>query len=132
MTETPVVSVMLVVPDAAAAIAWYRDALGATELWDLGGVAGLSLGGAAFFLHEVTPHNPLETSPAGTTHVRVELFTDAPEDVIARAAAAGATAVSEVVTHEMPWGARRQGRFTDPFGHKWSMGDRSPLKPFPG
>ena len=43
MTEEPasppVISVMLIVPDAAAAVAWYKTALGATELWDLGGVA---------------------------------------------------------------------------------------------
>ena len=34
------ISVMLIVPDAEAAVAWYKEALGATELWNLGGVAG--------------------------------------------------------------------------------------------
>ena len=34
------ISIMLIVPDADAAIAWYRDALGAVVAWDLGGVAG--------------------------------------------------------------------------------------------
>ncbi|NMO51627.1 VOC family protein [Actinoplanes sp. TBRC 11911] len=29
------ISVMLAVPDAASASAWYRRALGATELWTL-------------------------------------------------------------------------------------------------
>jgi hypothetical protein len=33
----PVISVMLAVPDAAAAARWYAPGLGATELWDLGG-----------------------------------------------------------------------------------------------
>jgi catechol 2,3-dioxygenase-like lactoylglutathione lyase family enzyme len=37
----PVISVMLAVPDAAAAARWYARGLGATELWDLGGVVGL-------------------------------------------------------------------------------------------
>jgi catechol 2,3-dioxygenase-like lactoylglutathione lyase family enzyme len=37
----PVISVMLAVPDAAAAARWYSEALGATELWNLGGVVGL-------------------------------------------------------------------------------------------
>lgn len=47
------ISVMLIVPDAEAAVAWYKGALGATELWNLGGVAGLEIEGAPFFLHEV-------------------------------------------------------------------------------
>ena len=56
-------SVMLIVSDADAALAWYKDALGATELWNLGGVAGLEINGAPFFLHEVNPGNPAERSP---------------------------------------------------------------------
>jgi PhnB protein len=39
------ISVMLIVADADAAVAWYKDALGANELWNLGGVAGLEIGG---------------------------------------------------------------------------------------
>ena len=37
----PVISVMLAVTDAPAAIAWYERALGATVLWSVGSVAGL-------------------------------------------------------------------------------------------
>jgi hypothetical protein len=48
----PVISVMLAVPDAAAAARWYAPGLGATELWDLGGVVGLTVEGAPFFLGE--------------------------------------------------------------------------------
>jgi uncharacterized glyoxalase superfamily protein PhnB len=123
------ISVMLIVPDADAAVAWYKDALGATELWDLGGVAGLEIGGAPVFLHEVNPENPAETSPgqAGVTSVRVEMFTDDPDGVIERAVAAGATAGASIEDHRTPWGTHRQGGFTDPFGHRWSVGDRSPL-----
>ncbi|GHH29710.1 hypothetical protein GCM10017774_06130 [Lentzea cavernae] len=117
---------MLIVPDADAAVAWYRAALGATELWNLGGVAGLEIGGAPFFVHQVTPGNAAESSPDGVTSVRVELFADDPDGIVARAVAAGATG-SAVVDHEMPWGTHRQGGFTDPFGHRWSVGDRSPL-----
>jgi PhnB protein len=123
------ISVMLIVPDADAAVAWYRDALGARELWNLGGVAGLHVAGAPFFLHEINPGNPTETSPdrAGATSVRIELFADDPDAFIQRAVAAGATSGAAVVEHEMPWGTHRQGGFVDPFGHKWSVGDRSPL-----
>jgi PhnB protein len=124
----PVISVMLIVPDADAAVAWYRTALGAEELWNLGGVAGLQIGGAPFFLHENNPANPAESSPTGVTSVRVEVFTDDPDTVIARAVAAGAVAGSPVVDHQVPWGTHRQGGFTDPFGHRWSVGDRSPLR----
>src|SRR5689334_23837079 len=88
-----VISVMLIVPDADAAIAWYRTALGAVELWNLGGVAGLELGGAPFFLHEVNPHNPAENSPGevGITSTRIEVFVDDPDAFVAHAVAAGAT-----------------------------------------
>ncbi len=44
--DRPVISVMLAVPDAAAAAQWYAQALGATELWNLGGVVGLTVAGA--------------------------------------------------------------------------------------
>jgi PhnB protein len=126
------ISVMLIVPDARAAVAWYEDALGATRLWDLGGVAGLIVGGAPFFLHEVNRENPAETSPAqaGVTSTRIEVFLDDPDGFIARAIAAGATGGSKITDHEMPWGTHRQGGFQDPFGHKWSVGDRSPLRSY--
>ena len=121
------ISVMLIVPDADAALAWYRDALGATQLWNLGGVAGLEVGGAPFFLHQTNPDNPFESSPGPVTSVRIEVFTDDPDGFVARAVAAGAELRSAVVDHHVPWRTHRQGGFTDPFGHKWSVGDRSPL-----
>jgi uncharacterized glyoxalase superfamily protein PhnB len=126
----PALSVMLIVPETEPAIAWYKEALGAQELWNLGGVAGLHIAGAPFFLHEVNPGNPAETSPdrAGVTSVRVELFLDDPDAFVARALTAGGEPGSPVVDHETPWGKHRQGGFRDPFGHKWSVGDRSPLR----
>lgn len=125
----PLISVMLIVPDAAAAIAWYRGALGASLLWDLGGVAGLQIGGAPFFVHEAVPGRVHEPSPAeaGMTTTRIEVFADDPDALVARAASAGATDVQTVHDHELPWGVHRQGGFSDPFGHRWSVGDRTPL-----
>ncbi|MGN6167758.1 MAG: VOC family protein [Solirubrobacteraceae bacterium] len=131
--QPPHISLMLIVPDAEVAIAWYKHALGARELWNLGGVAGLEVGGAAFFLHETNPRNETEASPAqiGGTSVRVEVFLDDPDGLIERAVAAGATARPPgVQEHHLPWGTHRQGAFTDPFGHVWSVGDRSPLHRF--
>ena len=129
----PVISVMLIVPNAAAAVSWYQTALGATVLWDLGGVAGLEVSGAPFFLHETNPENPAETSPAqaGNTSARIEVFVDDPDGFIARAAAAGASDAAGVTDYQVPWGTHRQGGFSDPFGHRWSVGDRSPLRPYP-
>ncbi len=127
-------SVMLIVPDAAAAVGWYATALGASELWNLGSVAGLHLDGAPFFVHEAVPGRQSEPSPTdvGLTTTRIEVFVDEPERLIGLAAAAGATGVELPATHQAPWGAHRQGGFTDPFGHRWSVGDRTPLHAFPG
>lgn len=124
------ISVMLIVGDAEAAVAWYQRALGATELWNLGGVAGLEIEGAPFFLHEANRDNPGEDSPdrVGITSTRVELFVDDPDGVRERAIAAGASAGSEMQEHQHLWGTHRQGGFRDPFGHNWSVGDRSPLR----
>lgn len=129
LSTRPALSVMLIVPDAAAALSWYVGALGAEVIWDLGGVAALHVGGAPFLLHESVPGKAAERSPAeaGLTTTRVELFVDAPDQLITRAAEAGALAVEPVTEHAVPWGSHRQGGFTDPFGHRWSVGDHSPL-----
>jgi PhnB protein len=132
MTEEasgPVISLMLAVPDAAAAAAWYERALGATELWNLGSVIGLEVEGAPLFLAE--PEGNGWDSPAdiGTTTVRVEVFVDDPDAFVARAIEAGAQGGRDPVRdHETPWGTHRQGGFFDPFGHLWLVGDRSPLR----
>ena len=121
---------MLIVSDADEAVHWYERALGAKALWDLGGVAGLHIAGAPFFVHEAVPGKNREPSPTdiGMTTTRIELFSDEPDALIDRAAAAGATDVEPVTDHETSWGSHRQGGFTDPFGHRWSVGDRSPLR----
>lgn len=129
----PALSVMLIVSDADAAVRWYETALGAGQLWDLGGVAGLELGGAPFFIHEAVPGKGHELSPgeAGFTTTRIEVFVAAPDELIERAVQAGATDVDEATDYPTPWGTHRQGGFTDPFGHRWSVGDRTPLEQFP-
>lgn len=125
----PVLSVMLAVPDAPAAARWYAEALGASELWNLGSVVGLSVDGAPFFLGE--PENNGWDTPAAarTRTARVEVFVDDPDGFIERAVAAGADgSVDPIRDHEVPWGLHRQGGFLDPFGHLWLVGDRSPLR----
>ena len=122
------ISVMLAVPDAAAAARWYCEALGATMLWDLGGVAGLAVAGAPFFVGEPAGNGWDTPAALGSRTVRVEVFVDDPDGFIARAVLAGADgSVDEIRDHQMPWGVHRQGGFIDPFGHLWLVGDRSPL-----
>jgi uncharacterized glyoxalase superfamily protein PhnB len=120
---------MLIVSNASAAASWYKTALGAAELRNLGGVAGLHLDGAPFFLHEAVPGKTSEPSPTqvGLTTTRIELFVDDPDGFIDRAARYEATNLEHATMHETPWGAHWQGGFTDPFGHRWSLGDRTPL-----
>ncbi|WP_168207550.1 VOC family protein [Microlunatus elymi] len=126
------VSVMLIVPDTPAAVSWYKTALGAAELWNLGSVAALQLRGAPFMLHESVPGKKTEQSPieAGLTTTRIEVFVDDPDQLIGLATKAGATDIEPVTGHQAPWGTHQQGGFTDPFGHRWSIGDRSPIRQY--
>jgi len=120
---------MLAVADAGAAAAWYVDALGATELWNLGGVVGLEIEGAPFFLHE--PADGF-APPAAAVTARVEVFVADPDAFVRRAVAAGADGADDAVRdHEAPWGVHRQGGFRDPFGHVWLAGDETPLARHP-
>ncbi len=59
--------------------------------------------------------------------MRIEAFVNDPDGFIERAVNAGAVTGSPVTAHEMPWGTHRQEGFTDPFGHRWSVGDAGPL-----
>ena len=129
----PVISLMLAVPDAPTATDWYKRALGATELWNLGSVVGLEVEGAPLFLAEPANNGWDSPTAIGTTTVRVEVFVDDPDTFVERAIEAGADGrLDGMRDHQMPWGTHRQGGFFDPFGHLWLVGDRSPLSPFPG
>lgn len=46
MADSPIISSMLAVQDAPTAVSWHRQALGATEIWNLGSVVGLKIGDA--------------------------------------------------------------------------------------
>src|ERR1044071_4999275 len=126
-----IISVMLAVPNTPKAVRWYKKALGASLLWSLGSVAGLEIEGAPFFLHEPTKNGFNSPKELGATTTRIEVFVDEPDDLIARAVKAGATG-KDIRNYEAPWGIHRQGGFIDPFGHHWSVGDKSPLKRFRG
>ena len=66
----PVISLMLAVLDAPAAVEWYKQALDASVLWSLGSVAGLQIEGAPFFVAEPSKnewdsHHQLGPLPSG-------------------------------------------------------------------
>ena len=122
---------MLAVSDSAAAIEFYKKAFGAEELWQIegGGVAGMSIGGANFFLADESPeYGTRSPDRVGATTVRIELFVDDPKPVQARAVAAGAKEHNPVQEYVYPMTGPRpihrmlQGSVVDPFGHKWLIG----------
>lgn len=120
---------MLSVRGGARAVAFYRAAFGASELFriespDGAVVARLSVDGAEFWVSDESPshgnHSP-ESLGGGT--VRMILTVADPDAAFARAVSAGARSVVPV-TEEYGW---RLGRVADPFGHHWEIGH--PLAP---
>jgi len=127
--QPAVITIMVAVSDAPKAVAWYKRALGAVELWNLGSVAGLEIAGAPFFVGEPANNGWESPEKLGITSARIEVFCDDPDEFIARAVDAGANGSRDKIRdHAAPWGVHRQGGFVDPFGHIWLVGDRSPLR----
>jgi PhnB protein len=115
------ISSWIAVADAAKAVAFYRDAFGATELErteDGDGaviVAHLAIDGADFWVQ----HEPgLDPRPVEGEAIRMILSVDDPDTVYGRAVAAGATAITPMYEGH-GW---RIGRIADPSGHHWEIG----------
>jgi PhnB protein len=123
---------MLAVRGGKSAVDFYKKAFGAEVLWQLGKgniVAGLSIGGAPFFLADESPDfGTRGPSGAGFTTVRIELFVEDPVAVHKKAVAAGAVDRSPVEHHEFETAGAKpirrmlQGAVIDPFGHMWLIG----------
>jgi PhnB protein len=109
-----------------AAVDFYRDAFGATELHRVGGtdedeaiVAQLAVGDAVFWVHDEAPeHGNHSPEGVGGATVRLTLIVDDPDAVHARAVELGAEELASV-HDEHGW---RLGRIRDPFGHPWEIG----------
>jgi PhnB protein len=115
----------LAVDDAAKAIDWYKQALGATELFRMDGPGGtighaeLKIGDSVVLLADPFPQ--ASTRPPkelGGTTASLMLYVEDVDAIVNRAADAGATVTMEVA--DQFWGDRF-GSFTDPFGHSWSI-----------
>ena len=111
------------VDSAAAAVAFYEAAFGATVVHRVGEgddiVAQLTIGDAAFWVGAASPAMKRLSPRAidGATG-RTLLLVDQPEALLERAVHAGATETSPI-TEEHGW---RLGRIVDPFGHEWEIG----------
>lgn len=115
---------MLSVRRGAKAIAFYKAAFGAGELFRLDSesgavVARLSVGAAEFWVADESPEH-LNFSPEslGGGSVRMVMIVEDPDAAFERAVAAGAAVVSPV-GNQYGW---RLGRIVDPFGHHWEIG----------
>lgn len=115
---------MLSVRNGANAVAFYKSAFGAEELFlldDAGAVvAQLSVGGAVFWLADESPqHFNFSPETVGGSTVRLVIIVDDPDSLFERAIAAGAKVVWPVADQPYHW---RVGRIVDPFGHHWEIG----------
>jgi len=118
----------LSVRDGEQAVAFYKAAFGATEVYRLdvpeggGVVVRLSVAGAEFWVSgessEDRDAHPEADQSLGGGSVRMILTVANPEAVFARAVAAGASEIFPVA-EEHGW---RLGRLADPFGLHWEVG----------
>jgi PhnB protein len=111
--------------DAAAAIAFYGSALGATEIerWtaDDGriGHAELDIAGNRVYLADEHPEiGVVSPTTLGRTPVALVLEVPDADAAVTRAVAAGATVERPVADHP---GGRRAGWIVDPYGHRWNL-----------
>ncbi len=123
MAAPTTIAPWLSVRNGARALAFYKAAFGATEvfLMEAGSsvVARLSVDGAEFWLSDESPeHNNFSPQTLNGSTVRIILTVADPDAVFDRAVAAGATQVF-AVSEEHGW---RLGRVVDPFGHHWEIG----------
>jgi uncharacterized glyoxalase superfamily protein PhnB len=128
MTGTRILGIYprLVVSDGAAAIEFYRAALGAEEAARFTDPAGkivhaeLRIGGATVAIKDEDEGDPAPTSLNGSPVVMALNVEDA--DAVAESMLrAGATMIYPV--SDWPHG-ERGGRVADPFGHLWMISQR--------
>jgi PhnB protein len=113
----------LCVRDAARAIEFYKEALGAIEVVRLAGPSGkvghadLRIGRAHIMLSDEFPEMGVRSPQTlGGSPVSLELYTEDADALFARAVAAGARVVRPVADQ---FYGDRGGKLEDPFGHIW-------------
>lgn len=116
----------LCVRDSDAAIDFYRNVFGATELFRLNepggriGHAELDFGGTTVMLCDEFPdHGVVAPNPATGHSATIHLHVDDADAVLDRAVAAGAALVRPATD---AFYGERSGVIIDPFGHRWNIG----------
>jgi len=114
----------LAIPDAAQAIAFYRDVFGArvVDVTELGGVvvhADLDFGQGHLQLGEPSPAYRLVAAPTGDDDCySIGLYCADADDLVARAEKAGATVREPLATFVS---GDRFASIRDPFGVRWTI-----------
>jgi PhnB protein len=111
----------LAVDDAAAALAFYKGAFGATEVMRMPGPGGkvghaeVEIGGSRIMLADEHPEMGFRSPKAyGGSPVGLHLYVDDVDSVARQAVAAGAKELRPVKDQ---FYGDRTGSFEDPFGH---------------
>jgi PhnB protein len=121
------VSPAITCKNAASAIDFYKKVFGATEVMRMPGPnnqvmhAELQIGDSRLMLNDEFPGmslapNPQE--PAATRGCSIFVYTEDVDSVVQRATDSGARL--DMPVQDMFWGDR-YGKFTDPYGHSWSV-----------
>lgn len=112
--------------NAAEAIEFYTKAFGAKEKFRLAepsgriGHAELDFGGTTLMVSDEFPEFGIKSpSSLGGSGVSIHLHVDDADEVIRRAAAAGAEIEREPEDH---FYGERSGVVRDPYGHRWNIG----------
>jgi PhnB protein len=115
----------IIVKDADAAIAFYKQILNAKEKYRLTdpqghvGHAELKIGDGEIFLADEAPaFGALAPTTIGGTPIRLHLYVADVDDVMRRAEAAGATVLRPAIDQ---FYGDRSGMIADPFGHQWYL-----------
>jgi uncharacterized glyoxalase superfamily protein PhnB len=126
MTEVQEVYPYLRVRGASEAIAFYRQAFGATELFRLAepggriGHAEIKVGPATLMLADEYPEHDIKGPQSlGGTTVSIHLHVANVDEAFERAVRAGASVVKPLADQ---FYGERSGTVRDPFGHEWLLG----------
>ncbi len=121
----PRVTPYLCVDDAAQAIEFYQEALGAEERMRMNspdgrvGHAELAIGDSIVMLADEYPDmGAISPKTVGGTPVTLHVYVTDVDDTVARALKAGAKELRPV---EDQFYGDRTGWLEDPFGHRWSV-----------
>jgi len=110
--------------DAARAIDFYKEALGAKELTRMAGPNGkvmhaeLQIGDSRFMIGDEFPGMSAAPNSSALHSTSLFVYTEDVDSAFNRAVKAGARA--DMPPSNMFWGDR-YGKFTDPFGHQWGV-----------